>query len=213
MISAFSGRRPLPDEAWPRLKAALHLDEDFRFQPEFLQKFTLKTSKRMSLEDINQSLKDIFDRFAVGKVKFRLVLAGVGENEVEKKAFLFEDQSATNILIQCIEPLNLIKNIKIPTDIDRSNFIEIPLGDFDKLFSCKDNLPLLNSLIDKYKNGKSIVTWSRIKSLCRDKCINVDDIFEFINGGWLEIINLAKATNVNKSTIVKMIRQINHNNT
>ncbi len=213
MISAFSGRRPLPDEAWPRLKAALHLDEDFRFQPEFLQKFTLKTSKRMSLEDINQSLKDIFDRFAVGKVKFRLALAGVGENEVEKKAFLFEDQNVTNILIQCIEPLNLIKNIKIPTDIDRSNFIEIPLVDFDKLFSCKDSLTFLNRLIDKYKNGKSIVTWSRIKRLCRDKCINIDDIFEFINGDWLEVINLVKASNVNKSTILKLIRQINHNNT
>ena len=211
MISAFNGRRTLPDEAWPNLRVVLHLDEDFRFQPNFVQKLTLKDSKRMDLASINRNLNAIMERFTKGKIEFQSVIIGVGEDNVEKKAFLFVDGNNTHILIQCVGYLNLATNINIGILIDKKKAIEISIEDFDEIYRSGDKLSDFKKILAKAQEMQNIVTWSRLKDLCYEKEIDISELFSAINEDWFEVVNTLRCADVNKSDAIQMINNYLNN--
>ena len=127
MVTAFYGRRPLPDYALPRLRSALHLDDDYRFLPTHVQALRPKAGK-FSEEEVLDCLR----QFTVSPLHVRWTMRGIGEHGQEAVALVLCDARDT---VMCLQDntFTLIRDILgSECDVlkDSHEDVEILLSDF-----------------------------------------------------------------------------------
>ena len=169
LAASFHGNRTFPEKKLPTLRAALLLDNDYRFDPDHVQALWPRVGK-YTPEEVLAVIKV----FAVMPLTAKYRVNVIGELGTEAVALVVVDNRDTLIILQHDKPTFLKKfesiiSVNIEMNIPS---IEIHTNIFHNI-TTDQTTP--NQVINLLDNPTYVWTWQRIRKIALEKGITPDE--------------------------------------
>lgn len=177
MISAFSGRRAMPDTALPRLQAALSLDERYRLDPARIHCLQARAGHYDAA-----SVTAVANRFATLPLRIRWLVRGVGELGYEGLALIWEDAAQALLLLRNDDAV-LVEAMLSAQGGPAPEEREISLKDFSRITQGEISPHAARELLDR---RTEVWTWARVRDHAEQRGLSPRGVVEAI-AAWRRI--------------------------
>ena len=175
MAASFHGKRPFPEKSLPKLRAALLLDKDYRFDRDHVHAIWPRVGKNKPGEVLA-----VISHFTKIPLTARYRVNVIGELGTEAVALVLEDSRNALVFLQHDED-NFLNEFEILiSGRADSNYekVEVHTNDYHAI-TTDQKTP--KQVLEMFSNPGYVWTWQRLRTIAMNKGISPNDAAQLLN--------------------------------